>query len=278
MDNIKVFEVYDNNKNYNMNVFSYIPKGNIKVMKIVFVLSGCLRDALNYLKNWIEIADKNNYIIIAPEFDKGHYSIADHEYGNLIDIEYDYSSQDVYTPYMKYNTEIKPKSEWVYNIIDKIYLDFINNNKLNADGYIIFGHSSGSQFVHRFLMFYDSKYCKMYLSANAGLYTFFDELKKYPYGIENLKEYSNIIRKSLEKDMYVMLGDKDITDDDLNHMSLDLEEGQTRIERGINYYNSAKEYAKKHNLKFNWKLVIMPNVNHDNIKVIPFASKIINNN
>ena len=103
MNNIKIFEVCDDKKKYNMNVFSYIPKGNVSDMKIVFVLSGCLRDALNYLKNWIEVANRNNYIIIAPEFDREHYSIADHEYGNLIDIEYDYSSQDIYTPYMKYS-------------------------------------------------------------------------------------------------------------------------------------------------------------------------------
>ena len=275
MDNIKIFEVYDDNKKYNMNVFSYIPKGNVSDMKIVFVLSGCLRDALNYLKNWIEVANRNNYIIIAPEFDREHYSIADHEYGNLIDIEYDYSSQDIYTPYMKYSSDINKKSEWVYDIIDKIYLEFINKNNLKNDGYIIFGHSSGSQFVHRFLMFGDSKYCRMYMPANAGLYTFFDEEKNYPYGIKNLKDYDNVIKESLEKDAYIMVGDKDITTDDLNHMSTDLEEGKTRIERGINFYNSAKSYAEKYNLKFNWKLIVMKNVNHDNKKVVPFAVEII---
>ena len=75
LENIKVFEHKDKNKNYNMNIFSYIPKGNIKKMKIIFVMSGCLRNALNYLKNWIDVADENKYIIIAPEFDRSHYSI-----------------------------------------------------------------------------------------------------------------------------------------------------------------------------------------------------------
>ena len=124
-------------------------------------------------------------------------------------------------------------------------------------------------------MFGDSKYCKMYLSANAGLYTFFDEEKNYPYGIKNLKDYDDVIKESLEKDAYIMVGDKDITTDDLNHMPTDLEEGITRIERGINFYKSAKLYAEKYNLKFNWKLIVMKDVNHDNKKVIPFVVEII---
>ena len=41
----------------------------------------------------------------------------------------------------------------------------------------------GAQFTHRFLMFGNSKYCKKYLCANAGLYTFYDITSNYPYGI-----------------------------------------------------------------------------------------------
>ena len=62
-------------------------------------MSGCLRDALNYLKLWIDVANQNKFIIIAPEFDKAHYSIADHEYGNIINIDYDYKSQYIYVLY-----------------------------------------------------------------------------------------------------------------------------------------------------------------------------------
>ena len=276
IDKIRIFEIYDNNKHCNMNVFSYIPDGDIQNMKIIFVMSGCIRNALNYLKNWIDIANKRKYIIIAPEFDKGNYSIADHEYGNLIDIKYDYTSQDIYTPFMEYDSNIKEESEWVYRIIDEIYLKFIESKSINNDGYIIFGHSSGSQFVHRFLMFGNSKYCKKYFAANAGLYTFFDENKNYPYGIKNLKPYENVIRKSLQKDVYIMLGEQDIDTKYLNCLPMDIEEGKTRIERGLNYYNSAKKYAEKYNLEFNWNLKVMPNVAHNSQKVIPYVDEIIN--
>ena len=41
LSRIKIFEHRDKNKNYNMNIFTYIPEGNINEMKIVFVMSGC---------------------------------------------------------------------------------------------------------------------------------------------------------------------------------------------------------------------------------------------
>ena len=199
LDKIKIMEYYDRKKNYNMNVFTYIPDGNIKEMKIVFVMSGCLRDALNYLKNWIEYAEKNNYIIIAPEFDKSHYSIDDHEYGNIINVKYDYSSQDIYVPFMTYDGKIKDEEDWIYNIVDEIYLKFIQRYGIKKSGYIIFGHSSGSQFVHRFAMLGNDKYCNKYICANAGLYTFYDNTKNYPYGIKNLNKYIDRIEASLQK-------------------------------------------------------------------------------
>ncbi len=276
LNKIKIFEYTDKIKNYDMNIFTYIPDGNINKMKIIFVMSGCLRDALNYLKLWIPAANENKYIIIAPEFDKYNYSIADHEYGNLINIDYDYSTQDIYTPNMIYDKNIKNESEWIYSNIDKIYLDFIKENNLKDNGYIIFGHSSGSQFAHRFLMLGNSKYCNKYLCANAGLYTFYDESKNYPYGIKNLNDYSERIKQSLLKEVYIMAGEKDLKTSLLNSLPLDLEQGENRYDRALNYFNSAIKYAEKNNININWKFVSMPNVHHSSKEVIPFAIEIIN--
>ena len=44
LDQIKITEYYDKKKKYNMNIFTYMPRGIINDMKIIFVMSGCLRD------------------------------------------------------------------------------------------------------------------------------------------------------------------------------------------------------------------------------------------
>ncbi len=276
LSRIKIFEHKDKNKNYNMNIFTYIPEGNINEMKIVFVMSGCYRDALNYLKIWIKPADENKYIIIAPEFDKPHYSIADHEYGNIINIDYDYCTQDIYTPKMIYDNNIKNESNWIYHNIDEIYIKFIKEFNIKNSGYIIFGHSSGSQFTHRFLMLGNSKYCKKYLCANAGLYTFYDITSNYPYGIKNLNEFKERIDKSLTKEVYILAGEQDVKTEYLNTLPNDLKQGKTRYERATKYFNSAINYAKDNNIKINWKFISMPNVHHNSKEVVPFAIKIIN--
>ena len=276
LDKIKIMEYYDKKKKYNMNIFTYIPKEIINDMKVIFVMSGCLRDALNYLKQWMDYADKNNYVIIAPEFDRRHYSIGDHEYGNIINVEYDYSSQDIYVPFMKYETKIKSEEDWVYKNIDEIYLDFIQRYNIEKNGYIMFGHSSGSQFTHRFLMLGNSKYCNKYICANAGLYTFYDTTKNYPYGIKNLDKYSDRIIKKKKKEVYILAGEKDTESNMLNLLPEDNTEGKNRYERAKNFYNSAKEFANNNGIKFDWKFISMPNVGHYSKDVIPFAMDIIN--
>ena len=276
LDQIKIMEYYDEKKKYNMNIFTYIPNEITNDMKIIFVMSGCLRDALNYLKKWMDYADKNNYIIIAPEFDKRHYSIGDHEYGNVIDIEYDYSSQDIYVPFMKYDTKIKSEDDWIYKNIDEIYLDFIQRYNIEKKGYIMFGHSSGSQFTHRFAMLGNSKYCNKYICANAGLYTFFDTNKNYSYGIKNLDKYLDRIKASLQKDVYILAGEKDTETNMLNLLPEDNAEGKDRYERAKNFYNSAKEFANDNGVNFNWEFISMPNVGHHSKDVIPIAVNIIN--
>lgn len=276
LDRIKIIEYKDIEKDYLMNVFTYIPKTNIKDMKIIFVMSGCLRDALNYLKFWIDTANKNNYIIIAPEFDKKHYSIADHEYGNMIDIKYDYKSQDIYTPIMDYSEKIKDEGEWTFSIIDDIYLKFIHENDIKDEGYTIFGHSSGSQFAHRFMMFGNSKYCKLFLCANAGLYTFYDDTKDYPYGIKNLGKYHKRVLDALTKKVYILAGESDLKTNLLNSLPMNNEEGINRYERANNYFNSAKKMAEKNKIHFNWNFISMPKVGHNFKEVIPFATNIIN--
>ena len=42
LENIKIMEYYDKKKKYNMNVFTYIPSGNINKMKIIFVIQKLL--------------------------------------------------------------------------------------------------------------------------------------------------------------------------------------------------------------------------------------------
>ena len=277
LENIKIMEYYDKKKKYNMNVFIYIPSGNINKMKIIFVMSGCLRDALNYLKGWISYAEENRYILIAPEFDRRHYSLADHEYGNVIEVEYDFSSQDIYVPYMKYDNNIKNEEEWTFQNIDEIYLKFIEKYQMNNIGYSIFGHSSGSQFVHRFAILGDSQYCNKYICANAGLYTFYDTTKDYPYGIRNLEKYRKRIEVNLQKSVYILAGEKDTESSLLNMLPEDKKQGINRYERAQNFFQVAKDYAKQNSIKFNWKFISMPNVGHYSKDVIPFTINIINN-
>ena len=122
----------------------------------------------------------------------------------------------------------------------------------------------------------NSQYCTKYLCANAGLYTFYNNLVDYPYGIKNLDQFHQRINDSLTKDVYILAGEQDVKTKYLNNLPMDMEEGKTRYERAINYFNSARKYAQNNSIKMNWTFVSMPNVGHDNRQVLPYAVEVIN--
>ncbi|MCL2355062.1 MAG: hypothetical protein FWC68_04245 [Oscillospiraceae bacterium] len=276
MEDIKIFEHFDENKNYNMNVFYYIGKGSVENKRIIFVMHGCLRNALNYLKLWVDYADENNLIVICPEFTREKYTISEYDYGGIVEGKEDYSIGDIYTPLAIYDGEIIEESKWIFKNIDDIYLEFIEKNQLRNDGYILYGHSSGSQFVHRFALFSDSPYLKYAVCANAGIYTMLDEDVNYPHGIRNLKKYKNRINSALSRKVYVLVGSLDIDTNMLNTTELELPQGKTRVERAKTFYNKLEEYAKNENIEHKWKFKIMEGVKHSSKETIPFVIDILN--
>jgi hypothetical protein len=122
-----------------------------------------------------------------------------------------------------------------------------------VDSYIIYGHSAGSQFAHRFAYFVADAKFRMAIIANAGWYTLPDFSSAFPYGIKNSPMQSSDIVAVLSKPIYVLLGDADT---DPNHKSLRtapeaMLQGPHRFARG-HYYEYAKQIADKHEVPFKW--------------------------
>jgi pimeloyl-ACP methyl ester carboxylesterase len=170
-----------------------------------------------------------------------------------------------------------------YEVLDSLLTAILSSNKFpNIKKVVIVGHSAGGQFVQRystitpvpdrftqykfrFLVMDPSSY--MYLDARRPLAdkTFgmpdtagCPEYNDYPKGLIKLNTYAkaigaeNIKRNLMQRDIVILLGEKDTKTDDPN---LDVScagnlQGRFRLERGLNYvsYLSAfPEYEHKGN-------------------------------
>jgi hypothetical protein len=259
MRGIKSFRFEDNITNHYIPVFYYIPTNYTDKSPIIFVMHGCLRNAEKYIINWINYAEEHNIIVVAPKFQKKYFEQCDYNYGNV-----------------NKNGEIVDEDDWTFNIIDKIFEVFIEKLSLRQNKYIIYGHSAGAQFVHRYFILNNSKYMKYAISANAGSYCMLNDKFDYPWGIKNLSNYTNRILSNLGKKLYVLIGDEDNKVKYLPDSKQDYIEGSNRYERGKNFFKEANRFAINNKINMNWKLEVMHGVGHDNDKTIPYCINIIN--
>ncbi len=80
-----VIYAFEDSKRRSIKVWTYKPESWKDQDKIVFVMHGGGRNADDYLHAWIELADKHNLLIVAPEFENkfSKYTTNDYQEGNL---------------------------------------------------------------------------------------------------------------------------------------------------------------------------------------------------
>jgi hypothetical protein len=245
------FKGYQSKVGSPFNVYYYLPKGDASKMPILFVMHGVLRNADTYRDNWVDLAKKHKVIIVVPQFTQENFPRdRGYAFGNV----------------QNSNGTLNDPSEWSFNLIDQIFDDVVKQTGSIQTSYDLFGHSAGSQFSHRFIIFSKANKANRVITANAGSYTVLDEDVKYPFGTKDMGIDNERLKMLLQKDLVVQLGDKD---NDPNHKQLPksafaMKQGTNRFERGHYFYEKAKEQAQRLGVPFNWKLRIVQGAAHQN--------------
>jgi pimeloyl-ACP methyl ester carboxylesterase len=243
-----VIQAYKDSKRKSIKVWTYKPESWNDKDKVVFVMHGGGRNADDYLNTWVDLADKHNLLVVAPEFENkfSKYITNDYQEGNL------------YTFFGSKN----PKSEWAYTIIENIFDHIKSVNNITTEQYDIFGHSAGGQFVHRMVMLMPESRIQTAVAANSGFYTLPKEDLPYPYGIKNT---GADLQESYKKRLIILLGELD-NDPSLGTFTttdLAMKQGAHRVERGTTFFNTNREWKNHNNWAFIWQMDTVRNVGHD---------------
>ncbi|WMI64108.1 hypothetical protein RBH94_08490 [Aestuariibaculum sp. YM273] len=243
-----VIHAYKDSERKSIKVWTYKPENWNDKDKIVFVMHGGGRNANDYLNAWIELANKNDLLIIAPEFENtfSKYTTNDYQEGNLFTF---------------FGTK-NPKSEWAYTVIENIFDHIKSVNNITNEQYDIFGHSAGGQFVHRMVMLMPESRIGTAIAANSGFYSFPDQNLEFPYGIKNT---ATDLQKSYSKRLVILLGELDNNPNLGTFRTTDLamKQGAHRLERGTTFFNMNKVLGNTNNWKFNWTIDTIKNTGHN---------------
>lgn len=244
-------------KGKTIDVYYHIPEGDVKNMPVQVVMHGMGRNGDGYRDAWIKSANKYKFIVITPNFSQEQFDDEFYQRGNVIDA----------------NGNINPKKQMTYALIDQVFDFFVKHSSSKAKTYNLYGHSAGGQFVHRFLMFYDTPKIDRAIAANPGWYSFPDESIPYPYGIGK----SGVDLKAFyAKNLTILLGDADTlrTSNLQQTPEADLQ-GLNRYQRGNNFFEYCRKDAEAKGYEFNWQKAYVKGVGHSNKKMGPKAAAYI---
>ncbi len=234
----------------------YKPTNYSKNSKVLFIIHGVKRNAISHIKPWIEYAEKNNTLLLAPEFSEKYYpGSKGFAQGNIS----------------------LPKEKWTFSVIEHLF-DHILETTGNTNGnYDIYGHSAGGQFVHRMVLFMPDARINRAVAANAGWYTLPYFSEKFPYGLKKTQVNDASLRLSFSINLVILLGDKDT---DPNHSQLRktkkaMKQGTNRFDRGRYFFRAAVAEAGKLNTSLNWKLEIVKGAAHQSGKMAVGGAKVI---
>tara|TARA_B100001057_G_scaffold170811_2_gene171612 strand:+ start:2029 stop:3024 length:996 start_codon:yes stop_codon:yes gene_type:complete len=236
-------------------IFYHIPEGDIKNLPIVFSFHGASRNASSYRNYWIEMANENNFMVFAPEFDDINYEGGD-KY-NLANIFEDGDNPSIDT--------FNSSDTWTISTIDQIFDYIVSEIQGNQTNYNAWGHSAGAQFLHRFVLYLPNSKLNIAVSSNAGWYTVPDSNFDFPYGLFNSQIKDSTLTDAFSKKLYIHLGENDNNPNSsgLRHNEVVDLQGLNRFDRGDFFYQKSLIKAESINAIFNWIKIEVPEVSHN---------------
>ncbi|WP_395373487.1 hypothetical protein [Marinicella sp. W31] len=242
-----------------LRVWTYIPEQFTQKSAVVFVMHGTKRDGERYRNEWTALADQHNFLVVVPEFPKDQFpGSRGYNLGNVF----------------KKNGQQNDKGVWSFSAIEPLFDAIKKRTDSQRSGYAIYGHSAGSQFVHRFLYHIPEARLTKAVAANAGWYTLPDFSVAFPYGLKKSVVDAKQLKAAFEKKLVVLLGTEDTstTSKYLRKTPEAMAQGAHRFARGQFYFKAGQNAAQKYQSAFNWRLELAPGVGHKNGLMAQFAA------
>ena len=242
-----------------LDVYTYRPRKCDSRCPIVFVLHGTKRDASRYRDYWELLADRERVLIVAPTF-----------------------SQNAWPRAAGYNlggvAGQADREKWAFSAIEHLFDEVRDGH----NGYAIFGHSAGGQFVQRMAIFRPDNRATVMVAANPGWYTMPEWRKEkagdaYPYSLVGSPAGESELRQALSKRFVLLLGERDDDPDEenLGQSAGAKKQGEGRVERGENFFKAATAAANDLGARFAWEMHEVPETAKDGEAMSRAAAGII---
>jgi poly(3-hydroxybutyrate) depolymerase len=243
-------------------VWYYRPERVGKETSVVFIMHGMNRNASTYRNQWQPYAEAHGFLLIVPEFSTA-----------LFPQSHGYNLGNVFTA----DGQPRPETQWSYSFIEGIFDAIRVANALSSTDYVLYGHSAGAQFVHRYLFFKPTARVRLAIAANAGWYTMPDFQTAFPYGLKDSGLSQTALATAFGKRLIILLGEQDTDPQarDLRNTPETIAQGAHRFARGQAFFAHAKQAAATLGVPYQWEVRTVPEVGHSNARMAPAAASLL---
>lgn len=213
---------------------------------LLILFHGASRNAKGYRDGARDLAAKLGMLLVVPEFDRARFDVAAYQEGGV----------------MK-NGELQAKEQWTFTYLQPLLAQVFQREGQELPYYLV-GHSAGAQFLGRMAALYPNEAKRMVL-VNPGSLIFPDRDQTYPYGFGGLPDElasGTAMQRYLAAPLTLYLGTGDVGLKDLSTGKRAMRQGPTRIERGRNCHEAAKQLAASKTWQLGWKRIEAEGLDH----------------
>lgn len=244
-------------------IYCYRPASWKQGGPVFLAFPGEHRDAEETCRALQEQADRCGVLVASPLFAEDRYPGSAYNLGRM-------------TVRDNQAGRVEPAAKWTLPLAGKVR-DAVLKAYASPDSTVtLFGHSAGSQYLHRYVLFDKGRAGDRYVLANAGWYTMPDDGVRFPYGLQGLPPETQHLSAAFAKPVTVLLGESDIKRSGSLRKTPEADaQGQARLERGRRFYAALQEKARQQGVPFAWHLATVPGVGHDTAAMARAAMKLV---
>lgn len=230
----------------------YRAAGATEKSPVVIVQHGVLRNGDEYRDFWVNAAELHGLLVVAPTFAEADWPDV-HAYNNG-NLQCEEHPQGV--------TDPEASS---YACVQRLVRQLAASRAVDADQIYFFGHSAGSQFVHRYLALCGPSGFAGVVAANAGWYTLPDLSLPFPQGWAKTRLSLSDLARMFDYPLHIFAGCND-NDPQAPHLPNEPAarlQGPTRFDRAHYFHEYARRQAESLGVPYRWTLHTIPEVAHD---------------
>lgn len=241
-------------------VWVVAPASPAPIERITIAMPGTMRNAEDYARGWRAFCDQS--VVLVPEFTRTDWpGSRQYALGNV-------------TRGRSEGRGRNPRHCWSFTVVEEIHRGARRHFGVEDEGFVLWGHSAGAQFVHRMALFCPDAPVHAYIAAGAGWYTVPDPAIAFPYGLGDapVAFTSQDIAAFAAQPLTLMRGTHDTERD--AHLKTSPEAEQ----QGANRYERAGYMLRKGHAadpRCGWRLLDVSGAAHEPTKMAAAAQSLL---